>query len=125
MKRIILCVLAVLLACSSWGKCLRLTLSDGTLVYYQLGGEKNPMLRVGENGYTIETDHYSFDGEVSFKILNEDAPTDLYRANDSLQSTKPVKFYQLDGKVVDASDLVPGQVYLMKTETSTVKITKQ
>lgn len=123
MKRIILTMLAVLMVSAGWSRCLRVTLTDGTQVYYQLGGECNPMLRVGETGLTIDADSYGFEGIASFKILEEDAPVDLERVNDMLQSSTPAKIYDLNG--VEVSGPLSEGIYVMKTEKATIKIVKR
>lgn len=129
MKRFLFSVLAVLMVSAGWSKCLRLTLADGSQVYYQLGGERNPMLRLTDNGLTINTDAYTFENITSFKILNEDAPNGLERVACDLQSNVPVKVYNLEGKEMkvanqDASAL-PAGVYILNSANASIKIVKR
>ncbi len=54
-------------------KSLVLVLSDGTQVYYYLGGEKNPVMRYDKERITIEADNYTFEDVVKFYVSNTDA----------------------------------------------------
>jgi hypothetical protein len=56
-------------------KSLVLTLSDGTLVYYLLGGTVSPMMKFIDGGFTVNADAYEFSGIKNFYISSTDDPT--------------------------------------------------
>lgn len=58
-------------------KSLVMTLTDGTLVYYLLGGDVNPMLRFVDGGVTVNTDAYSFSNLKNFYISLTDDPNGI------------------------------------------------
>lgn len=58
-------------------KSLVMTLTDGTLVYYLLGGDVNPMLRFVDDGVTVNTDAYSFSNLKNFYISQTDDPNGI------------------------------------------------
>ena len=47
-------------------KSLVLTLKNGTLVYYLLGGEANPMMRLTDGDIVVNTDKYEFGNIQNF-----------------------------------------------------------
>lgn len=58
-------------------KSLVMTLTDGTLVYYLLGGDVNPMLRFVNGEITVNTDAYSFSNLKNFYISLTDDPNGI------------------------------------------------
>lgn len=58
-------------------KSLVMTLADGTLVYYLLGGDVNPMLRFVDGGVTVNADAYSFSNLKNFYISLTDDPNGI------------------------------------------------
>ena len=55
-------------------KSLVLTLENGTLVYYLLGKDANPMMRFTDGRITVNTDIYEFSGIKNFYISTADDP---------------------------------------------------
>lgn len=58
--------------CMASAKSVVFTLSDGTLVYYFLGGETNPIMRFVDDKVVVNADTYEFSGIKNFYISNED-----------------------------------------------------
>ena len=75
-KLTILCVLC-LASMGAVAKSLVLTLSDGTNVYYLLGGETNPRMRFVEGKMVVDADTYEFSDIKNFSISNEDDPVGI------------------------------------------------
>lgn len=76
MKRLLFAFALLLGAVSvSQARSLVLTLSDGTLVYYLLGGETNPKMTFDGGQFTVDADRYSFSGVKNFYISETDDPT--------------------------------------------------
>lgn len=61
-------------------KSLVLTLKNGTLVYYQLGGEDNPMMRFTDGDIVVNTDKYEFGNIKNFYISATDDPSGIEQA---------------------------------------------
>ncbi len=59
------------------GKSLVLTLSDGSEVYYLLGGDTNPMMKFIDGNVYINADEYSFSGIDKFRISQTDDPNGI------------------------------------------------
>lgn len=55
-------------------KSVVFTLKDGTLVYYLLGGEKNPVMRFTDGGFTVNADEYELSDVKNFYISATDDP---------------------------------------------------
>lgn len=76
MKKIsLLLFLMCMVSLGAMAKCVVFTLMDGTLVYYQLGGETNPMMRFVDGKVTVNADVYELSGIKNFYISPEDDPT--------------------------------------------------
>lgn len=58
-------------------KSLVLTLKNGTLVYYLLGGESNPMMRFADGDIVVNTDKYEFTNIKNFYISTTDDPSGI------------------------------------------------
>jgi hypothetical protein len=107
MKRTLLSGIAILLVavCAS-AKSLVLELNDGTLVYYLLGGETNPVLRFDGDEVMVDADKYAFTDVAKFFISEEDQPT------------------AIDGKPAEAqTEMKDGQLYVSTQETVAVYTT--
>lgn len=91
MKKKFLSVLLVLTLITSGvsAKSLVLTLSDGTLVYYLLQTDNNPMMRFTDGGFTLNADAYEFSGVTNFYISATDDPTSI---KDIEKSAKNIVF---------------------------------
>ena len=55
-------------------KCLVLTLSSGSKVYYQLGDSNNPIMHFTDDRVSIDTRTFTFQSISSFFISEEAAP---------------------------------------------------
>ena len=95
-------------------KSLVLTLKDGTLVYYLLGGEANPKMRFVDGSIVVNTDQYEFSDIKNFYISDTDDPSGIRQAavgdvqydhNVVIVATDellPVSIYTSAGQKVDA-----------------------
>lgn len=89
MKRLTLWLALVLLtSMGAEAKSLVLTLSDGTKVFYLLGGETTPKLRFLEGKVAVDADQYTISGIKSFSFTDDDTPT----AVDPLLAKQQVTF---------------------------------
>ncbi len=116
MRRILFLSLVCLLAIvGAEAKSIVFNIKGGTKVYYQLGGEVNPMMRFVDGKITVNADVYELSNIVSFYLSEEDAPTGItsaatgeqvkYAANTLIVAdvkNADVKVYSLDGKMVEA-----------------------
>lgn len=111
MKKTLLSIIACLMLAtgSLHAKSLVLTLSDGTLVYYLLGGETNPMMRFTDGKITVDTDEYSISGIKNFYISEEDDPN----AIESLRSDKNNAKFQNNTLIVKSGASKSVKVYTM------------
>lgn len=131
-------------------KSLVLTLENGTLVYYLLGEDTNPMMRFVDGKIKVDTDIYEFSGIKNFYISTTDDPNGIEHTinstmaeyNDNMvifDTDKPlvVKVYSSGGNemnvyprwvgdktVVDLSPLPQGTYIITAGETS-LKILKK
>ncbi len=130
-------------------KSLVLTLKNGTLVYYLLGGEANPMMRFTNGDIVVNTDKYEFGNIKNFYISATDDPSGIthimgetfqYDHNIVVVNTEkslPIKIYACDGhKITTCSQQVKGQtiidlnplpqgVYIVTIGESSLKIFKK
>jgi hypothetical protein len=131
-------------------KSLVLTLSDGTLVYYLLGGETDPRMRFVKEGIKVDTDIYQISDIKNFYISNEDDPVGINDAQASkgsrfsantfivnAEAVKTVKVYAANGTEVEANVTeVDGQVsvnlnglkrgiYVVSTGKASFKVLKK
>ncbi|MEE0521391.1 MAG: T9SS type A sorting domain-containing protein [Bacteroidaceae bacterium] len=78
MKKFTFSLFLLCLACATaTAKSLVFTLSNGTKVYYLLGGETNPMMRFADGKMTVNADTYEFTGIKNFYISAEDDPNSI------------------------------------------------
>ena len=79
MKEKIITLVACLLfvAANLSAKSLVLTLKNGTLVYYLLDEDVNPMLRFVDGGIVVNTDKYEFSNVKNFYISATDDPSGI------------------------------------------------
>ena len=140
---------AVLLAGSMHAnaKSLVITLSDGSLVYYYLGGDTKPVMRFDSetDGFNIGADNYEFAGVKNFYISSTDDPNgiELPSANCSMLSgglltilSKDAAVYTVDGKLIDVEKFyrddavtvnlnsLSGGIYVIKSGKMSFKIKK-
>lgn len=77
-KRLLVMMACAMLAVPSvLGKSLVLTLTDGTLVYYLLGSDVNPMMHLSKEGIRISADTYTFGNLKNFYISPTDDPNGI------------------------------------------------
>lgn len=74
MKKHILLLIMLAASMGATAKSVVFTLKNGTLVYYLLGGEKNPVMRFTESGITVNADEYEFSDIKNFYISATDDP---------------------------------------------------
>jgi hypothetical protein len=150
-KRIVIAIACLLFSIGiSFGKSLVLTLANNTLVYYVLGGDKNPMMRFTDGKVCVNSDEYAFSNiknfyisetddtsgiehllkeqQITYKagtlIVNTDSPESIgvYNAN-GMKVSVPV---EQSGDVVAVSlNQLPKGVYLVRVGESSFKVLKQ
>jgi hypothetical protein len=131
-------------------KSLVLTLENGTLVYYLLGKDANPMMRFTDGRITVNTDIYEFSGIKNFYISTADDPNGIehtikntlaeYRNNMVIFNTDNmpvIKVYSGNGHEVNVShrqigdktaiDLstLPQGTYIITAGETSLKILKK
>lgn len=139
---------ALLLSGAAYAKSLVLTLGDGTLVYYLLGGEVNPKLHLTDDGLIVNADSYQFGDVKNLYISNEDDPNGIERVlagegvemRDNLlviPTAKAVQVYSATGKRVEAKvdvhsgyttvDLaaLPQGAYIVSMGDTSIKVMKK
>lgn len=148
-KRVFISFLcALFLSGAVCAKSLVLTLSDGTLVYYLLGGDTNPKLQFVEGGFMLNADNYGFANVKNFYISNEDDPSGIenvlveggveMQGNQLVIPTEgSVKVFTAAGKEVKAETRVvsgntivalgtlPQGVYVVNAGGASIKIMKK
>lgn len=153
MKRTFLSIVCFLclFAGNIFAKSLVLTLKDGTLVYYLLGGESNPVMRFVDSKVTVDTDEYTISGIKNFYISEEDDPNaiesiknnkeDINYSNNTLivksGNAKSVKVFAISGAEVEAeiksaNDMtsvglngLPEGAYIIKVGKTSFKVIKK
>ena len=107
MKRMTIAFVACLslVTTSLSAKSLVLTLKDNTIVYYQLGGESNPMLRFVDGNIVVNTDWYEFGNIKNFYISDTDDPSGIEHSMDSHIQ------YDHDLIIIDTNKSLPVNVY--------------
>lgn len=153
MKKLLLPIIACLLmfAGNINAKSLVLTLKDGTLVYYLLGGETSPMMRFVDGKVTVDADEYTISGIKNFYISEEDDPNAIEslrsdKNNANFQNntlivksgaSKSVKVYTMSGAEVEADINTTGEMtsvgignlpkgaYVIKIGNSSFKVLKK
>ena len=150
-KRIVIAIACLLFSIGiSFGKSLVLTLANNTLVYYLLGGAKNPMMRFADGKVCVESDEYTFSNIKNFYISETDDPSGIehllkeqqitYKAGTlivHIDSPESISVYTVNGMkisvpVEQAGDVVsvslnqqPKGVYVVRVGDSSFKVFKQ
>lgn len=150
-KRIVIAIACLLFSIGiSFGKSLVLTLANNTLVYYMLGGDKNPMMRFADGKVCVNSDEYAFSNIKNFYISETDDPSGIehllkeqqitYKAGTLIVNTdspESIGVYNANGMKVSvpveqAGDVVavslnqlPKGVYVVRVGESSFKVLKQ
>lgn len=144
MKKTLLCLLLCLSAQAISAKCVIITLKGGMLMYYQLGGEKNPVMTFPDGKVAMNDDVFEISDIKSFVISPEDVPEEValkelenpqMRFVGGILTTKAgegneVKVYTLSGTEVkaeksEADGLVSVNLSKLQRGTYIVKIGKE
>lgn len=149
MKRLVTLMIVLASVCMASAKSVVFTLSDGTLVYYLLGGDTNPIMRFVDDKVVVNADTYEFSGIKNFYISNEDDPNAIenvlakssikYDGNTIVVGAakgKAVKVFAVNGTevkapistaegyaAVDMSGLQKG-TYIISVGSSSIKVQK-
>lgn len=150
-KRIVIAIACLLFSIGiSFGKSLVLTLANNTLVYYVLGGAKNPMMRFADGKVCVESDEYTFSNIKNFYISETDDPSGIehllkeqqitYKAGTLIvhtDSPESISVYTVNGMkisvpVEQAGNVVavslnqlPKGVYVVRVGESSFKVFKK
>ena len=150
-KRIVIAIACLLFSIGiSFGKSLVLTLANNTLVYYLLGGAKNPMMRFADGKVCVESDEYTFSNIKNFYISETDDPSGIehllkeqqitYKAGTLIvhtDSPESIGVYTVNGMkisvpVEQAGNVVavsmtqlPNGVYVVRVGESSFKVFKK
>lgn len=150
-KRIVIAIACLLFSIGiSFGKSLVLTLANNTLVYYMLGGAKNPMMRFADGKVCVESDEYTFNNIKNFYISETDDLSGIehllkeqqitYKAGTLIVHTdnpESISVYTANGMkisvpVEQAGNVVavsmtqlPNGVYVVRVGESSFKVFKQ
>lgn len=150
-KRIVIAIACLLFSIGiSFGKSLVLTLANNTLVYYVLGGDRNPMMRFADGKVCVESDEYTFSNIKNFYISETDDPSGIehllkeqqitYKAGTLIvhtDSPESISVYTVNGMkisvpVEQSGDVVavsmtqlPNGVYVVRVGESSFKVLKQ
>lgn len=150
-KRIVIAITCLLFSIGiSFGKSLVLTLANNTLVYYMLGGTKNPMMRFVDGKVCVDSDEYTFSNIKNFYISETDDPSGIehllkeqqitFKAGTIIvhtDSPESIDVYTVNGmkvsvQVEQAGDVVsvslnqqPKGVYVVRVGDSSFKVFKQ
>ena len=150
-KRIVIAIACLLFSIGiSFGKSLVLTLANNTLVYYVLGGAKNPMMRFADGKVCVNSDEYAFSNIKNFYISETDDPSGIehllkeqqitYKAGTLIVHTdnpESIGVYNANGMkisvpVEQSGDVVavsmtqlPNGVYVVRVGESSFKVLKQ
>ena len=76
-KFLILSLLVLCMGAGASAKSLVLLLSDGTEVYYLLGGEADPVMKIVDGEVCVNADKYAFSGIQKFYISQTDDPSGI------------------------------------------------
>ena len=151
MKKLALSLSLFFLACmTATAKSVVFTLSNGTKIYYLLGGETNPVMRFVDGKITVNADSYEFADIKNFYISATDDPTAIEAVLDKrnisfkdntvvIQSSKTstAAVYAIGGTAVKADmqkdgdiltiDLssLPAGSYVIKAGKASFKVTKR
>lgn len=150
MKKLLLATLLLLGMSSLQAKSLVVSLTNGSLVYYLIGGETNPMMRFTEDRVSINGNEYEFSKIQYFYISETDDPSGMevaekscvveYREEGLLirpsKEGSEVSVCALDGKVVVPVRMIreesyfvdlssqPSGVYVVKVGVDSFKFVK-
>lgn len=149
MKKLIALIVVLASVMMANAKSVVFTLSNGTLVYYLLGGETNPVMKFVDGKIVVNTDTYEFSNVKNFYISDEDDPVGIKStvakknvqfANNTLVvkgNAQNVNVYSVNGAKVEAamsetdgyvsvdmSGLQKG-TYVVKIGDSSVKVLKK
>ncbi len=151
MKRlrfIVLMVLALITGSLS-AKSVVFTLSDGTQVYYLIGGGSNPIMTFSNGTVTVNADTYQISDIVNFYISSTDDPSGISQLPEHQSfkmqgetlyigtANKTVKVYAINGIEQEAEINVIGDVttvgisklpagnYIVKVGTTSFKFNKK
>lgn len=145
MKKILTLIVMLAAVAAASAKSVVFTLSDGTLVYYLLGGETNPVMKFVDGKVVVNADTYEFSEVKNFYISATDDPTSVEEVKalpskfDGKTLVVPtenanVAVFDASGKKVKASisvangstlvDLssLPKGVYVIKVGGSSIKV---
>ena len=86
--RVIILMALTLITGSISAKSVVFTLSDGTQVYYLIGGGSNPIMTFENGSVTVNSDTYQISDIVNFYISNTDDPSGVSELKDSRSSFK-------------------------------------
>ena len=148
MKKTILLTIAAMMALSMSAKSLVLTLADGTEVYFLLGGEKDPVMKISKETVTVDTKSFTFTDVVKFHISQTDDPNAIQKITAGstrfdgttlfVSSTdKSVQVYTVDGKKVnvkssqsDGMTMIPvanleSGIYVLRVGNQSMKFIKK
>lgn len=133
-------------------RCIIFSLTDGSLVYYQLASDNCPMMSFSDSGFTMNDDIYTFGDIDYFYYTKEDAPTSIETVKEmnntavltinnqiiTISNTSAnISLYTIDGKMIPAdiihSDLgisvdissIPGGIYILRSDFTSFKFTKK
>lgn len=147
MKKLITLTMLIAASVAMSAKSLVLVLTDGTLVYYYLGGDTNPVMKFEGDKVSVDTDAFTFENIQKFYV----SQTDAAAINDTKEVTTSfdgsalyvnttegtVAVYKTDGTkmdvdvsktdnmtVVQTSSLERG-VYIVKVGTTSLKFIKK
>lgn len=77
MKKTLLLLTLCLAALAGEAKCVIITLKSGTQMYYQLGGEKNPVMTFPEGKVAMNDDQFEITDIKNFIISPDDVPEEV------------------------------------------------
>lgn len=150
MKKLAFLSFMCLVSLTTMAKSVVFTLSDGTKVYYLLGGETNPVLRFVDGKMKVDADLYELSDIKNFFISEEDDPNGIeallskqnitIKANTVVvnsSAVKTLKVFTLSGMevkadvqrqndvlTVDLNSLEKG-TYVISTGKSSLKVIKK
>lgn len=142
MKKLFSVLLLSMAVLTLQAKSIIFTLTDGTKVYYLLGSDQSPKMKINTDGtFTMNSDEYSFANIQSFRISDTDysgeegtkegASDIIAIGNGTARMKGEVGVYTLDGRLVakgtDGADLqsLPADTYVISNGRQTLKIQKQ
>jgi len=148
MKKLVIMIMLIAAAIPAAAKSLVVVLDDGTEVYYQIGGEKDPVMTRTQGTVTVNADTYEMSAFSRFYISSADAPSAVGDAKAAktrfdggtlyvTTADKPVAVYRPDGSKVrvrqshgdgwTALSLEPlrSGTYIVRVGESSLKIRKQ